>query len=102
MLADKKSTELPKTKITNRPTDTKTNFIENVEMKSDTKNDVITKATTPSLAKDIELAFDESREQRLLREKRNLIIKTALFNELNDGEDEKDNVAIEEVLNFIN
>lgn len=97
LLADKKSTEIPKMKITNRPADTNTNFIENVNKKSDAKSDATSKlATTTSMPKDIESTIDQSREQRLLREKRNLIIKTALYNELNDGEDEKDNVAIEE------
>lgn len=88
-LSEKKSDESFR-KTTSPVVDMSTNFIDTDDVKQHN-------GTTASPIKPTSVETIESREQRLNREKRELIIRTALVQELNGDEEEKENVATEEV-----
>lgn len=88
-LSEKKSDESFR-KTTSPVVDMSTNFIDTDDVKQHN-------GTTSSPIKPTSVETNESREQRLNRQKRELIIRTALVQELNGDEEEKENVATEEV-----
>lgn len=95
-LAERKSDE-PFRKTTVPVVDMNTNYIETGEGKPAGKHHNGTAASPMKTSNTIVDETNESREQRLNREKRELIIRTALVQELNGDEEEKENVANEEV-----